>query len=307
MVKNKNQDVTANREFKDTLFRFIFKEKAAALTLYNALNETNYTDENDLSIVTLESVLYLNVKNDLAFILDSSINLYEHQSTYTPNMPFRHLKYVVRKFNKLITDQSEYSRTPIELPYPKFVVFYNGKEKRPEREILKLSDLYTASDELKKSPELELKVLVLNINTGHNEELKKKCPLLMEYMVFVDKVRYYIDTKLMELYEAIECTINSCIKNGILKEFLIQHRAEVLEMSYLEYNYEEELEKLRISERKGGYNEGYDSGEAHGIELIIINTLSQGKTIDEIVSFCGLPRDLVESVYQKHQNRHNTF
>ena len=78
-------------------------------------------------------------------------------------------------------------------------------------------------------------------------------------------------------------------------------------MSYLEYNYEEELEKLRISERKGGYNEGYDSGEAHGIELIIKNTLSQGKTIDEIVSFCGLPRDLVESVYQKHQNRHNTF
>lgn len=86
-----------NRTYKDTLFRMIFREKRNLLQLYNALNGTNYIEEADLEIVTLENAIYMNMKNDVAFLLADRLNLYEHQSTYNPNMPLRDLFYICRE------------------------------------------------------------------------------------------------------------------------------------------------------------------------------------------------------------------
>ena len=78
-----------NREHKDTVFRMLFVDKENLLKLYNAVNGTDYSDVNDLVIVTLESAIYLGYKNDTAFLIGDFLNLYEHQSTYNPNIPLR--------------------------------------------------------------------------------------------------------------------------------------------------------------------------------------------------------------------------
>ena len=82
-----------NRNYKDTVFRMLFRENENLLSLYNALNGTFYTDIDSLEITTLENAVYMNYKNDISFVLDSELMIYEHQSTVNPNMPLRDLKY----------------------------------------------------------------------------------------------------------------------------------------------------------------------------------------------------------------------
>ena len=85
----KGNTAIANRKYKDTVFRMLFSDRKNLLSLYNAINETSYTDAAQLEIVTLENAIYMGMKNDLAFIINTNLFLYEHQSTYNPNMPLR--------------------------------------------------------------------------------------------------------------------------------------------------------------------------------------------------------------------------
>lgn len=150
----KTEAVKANRNYKDTLFRMLFREPEELLQLYNVVNGTHYTNAENLKIVTLENAVYMNMKNDLAFVMDFYLNLYEHQSTFNPNMPLRDLFYVAREYQNLIEDQSLYASTLIKIPAPRFVIFYNGVKEQQERRILKLSDAY---EQKITEPELELK------------------------------------------------------------------------------------------------------------------------------------------------------
>ena len=115
-----------NRKYKDTIFRMLFKDRNNLLSLYNAMNKKNYTDASALQVVTLENAIYLGMKNDLAFIMDMNLYLYEHQSTYNPNMPLRDLFYISNEYQKMVVQQSLYSSTIQKIPAPKFIVFYNG-------------------------------------------------------------------------------------------------------------------------------------------------------------------------------------
>ena len=236
-----------NREYKDTLFRMIFREEKNLLQLYNAVNGTNYTDEGVLEIVTLENAIYMNVKNDLAFIIDFQLNLYEHQSTYNPNMPLRNLIYVAKEYQKLVNNQSIYSSTLVKIPTPRFIVFYNGMDEKQERCVLKLSDAF---EKKTKTPELELKVLMININHGKNTELLEQCRLLKEYMQYVERVRTYAEK--LPIEEAVEQAVTECIAEDILAEFLRKYRAEAIAVSIFEYNEEWEMEKLRKAEFAAG-------------------------------------------------------
>ena len=116
----------ARQNHKDTLFRMIFSTPESLLSLYNAVNGTQYEDASELEIVTLENALYLNMKNDQAFLMDFQLNLYEHQSTWNLNMPLRFLFYVSKEYQMLIREYSLYAETLIRIPTPRFVVFYNG-------------------------------------------------------------------------------------------------------------------------------------------------------------------------------------
>ena len=170
------EDLHADRKYKDRLFRLVFSDKKDLLDLYNAVNGTDYDNPEELEVNTLENVLYLSMKNDLSFLIDTELNLYEHQSTCNPNMPMRGFLYFGDLYSAYIAlrEINLYSSTAKRFPLPQHIVFYNGTRKEPDRKVLKLSDLFEHSS-TDKRPCLECETLVLNINYGHNRELMEKC------------------------------------------------------------------------------------------------------------------------------------
>ena len=231
-----------NREHKDRLFKFIFQEKEKLLQLYNALNGTEYNNPEALEIVTLEDVIYMRMKNDISFVLDYEMNLFEHQSTDNANMPLRGLLYFARQYEKYIAE-NEYNifgNKRIPIPTPQYVVFYNGNSWKQERKVLKLSDSFAAN---RIGGCMELEVLQLNINYGHNKEIMEKCKPLWEYATFIAKVKEF--NKKMLIEEAVDKAVKECMEQGILKEILIKHQAEVKDMILTEYDEEKTMRLFR--------------------------------------------------------------
>ena len=275
-----NNTPKANQKYKDTVFRMLFSDKKNLLSLYNAINRTEYDDPEKLQIVTLENAIYMGMKNDLAFIIDMNLFLYEHQSTYNPNIPLRDLFYISAEYQKLVDRKSLYSSSLQKIPAPYFIVFYNGTEKQEEYWENSLSDAY---ENLNGEPKLELKVITLNINEGHNRELLEQCQTLREYAQYVTKVRKY--AKEMNLDEAVERTVNECIQEGILKDFLRANRNEVIAMSIFEYDKEEEEKKLRKAEYEAGIQVGRQEGRQETKKEIALQMLKAGVSGEEIVRF----------------------
>lgn len=300
---NTETNVTANREYKSTVFAKLFKDKKKLLTLYNALNHSAYTNDEELKIVTLENAIYMSMKNDLAFILDCKLTLYEHQSTPNPNMPLRDLFYVSKEYEKLINKDTLYSRHRIKIPAPNFVVFYNGVEYQPEKQILKLSDLYQIPE---KEPRLELQVLMLNINDGNNEELKESCQVLKEYMQYVNRVREYVHRKKMDINDAVELAVTECIKEGILEEFLRESRAEVIAMSIFEFDEERELKLIREDEYRHGLEKGRLEGEQETLGKSLVALIDSLKNLSldlEAVYNMVLQHEMYKSItYEQVKN-----
>ena len=278
-----NRRVTANRQYKDTIFRMLFKDKKNLLSLYNAMNQRSYTDEDALEVVTLENAIYMGMKNDLAFIMDMNLYLYEHQSTYNPNIPLRDLFYIANEYQRLVVHKSLYSSTLQKIPAPKFVVFYNGSRELEDWSQLQLSSAYEHPVE---DPDLELRVTVLNVNEGHNKELMEHCQTLKEYAQYVARVRKYTSSTELSLEEAVERAVDDCMKEGILSEFLTKNRAEVISMSIFEYDKDEEEKKLRKAEYEAGVQAGMEAGMEAGrkdtLKQMIKKKLAKGKCIEVI-------------------------
>lgn len=230
----------ANRIYKARLFEMIFSQKEELLQLYNAVNGTHYDDPQELEINTLENAIYMSMHNDLSFIIDSRLELYEHQSTYSPNLPLRCLMYAADLYSDITKNENLYSTKKVFIPTPRFLIFYNGSENRPDREVLRLSNLYTVKDE---HYELELEALMLNINPGHNQKLLDTCKTLRDYSEYVHRVRTYAAS--MTLEDAVERAIMECIKEGILASFLKKHRAEAKKVSIYEYDEEKHMQFIR--------------------------------------------------------------
>ena len=258
--KTKTQPVVI-RNYRDTLFRMLYRNKKRLLSLFNAVNGTHYDNPDDLTITTLEGVLYLGMKNDVSCIIDMMMQLYEHQSTVNPNMPLRNLFYVSDLLQKYIYEEGLdiYSRKQIKIPTPKFVVFYNGDEEQPERKEIRLSKAFSANTG---ETNMELVVLQININKGQNEELKAACKTLQEYAEFTERAREH--RKEMELEDAIRTTIDECIRDGILKDFLLKNKAEVYHMCLYEFDVELHERVLREEEREEGRIEGIREGRLEG-------------------------------------------
>lgn len=271
MAKRKNRKVTAeksqnagkhlkaNRKYKDTVFRMLFSDRKNLLSLYNAVNGTTYDNPSMLEIVTLENAVYIGMKNDLSFIVNTNLFLYEHQSTYNPNMPLRDLLYIAAEYQKLVDNKSLYSPILQKIPEPNFIVFYNGTEKKEESWVTYLSEAY---EDFSGEANLELKVLTLNVNEGHNRKLMEECHILREYAQYVAKVRKH--TKEMNLDGAVELAVDECIQEGILVEFLRKNKSEVVAMSIFEYNQEEEERKWKESVYEAARAEGRAEGKAEG-------------------------------------------
>lgn len=249
----------AERNYKDTVFRMLFREKSALLSLYNAVNKTNFTNVDDLEITTLENAVYMGMKNDVSCMFAFELSLYEHQSTVNPNMPLRDLFYVVGQLQKLVSEKNLYHSKCIHIPTPRFAVFYNGSTQMPERMEYRLSDLFQKKTDY---PELELIVTVYNINPGMNEDLLEACHLLKEYMLFTAKIRE--NRKTMDLRLAVNKAVEDCICNGILADFLKAQRAEVIAMSIFEYDHEKHMRLIKEDGREEGREEGRVEGREEG-------------------------------------------
>ena len=293
----------ARRDYKDTIFRRLFQDRENLLSLYNAVNHTSYTDAEDLTVVTLENAVYMNMKNDVAFLLDNRLSLYEHQSTWNPNMPLRDLFYVSRTYQGLVKDETLYSSKRLRLPAPHFLVFYNGTEEREERSILKLSNSFEYAGTQKEEPSLELKVLVLNINQGNNKELLEVCRTLREYMIFVDRIRLY--TKTMELDAAAERAVDECIHEGVLSDFLRKNRGEAIEMSIFEYDEERELKLIRRAEYEEGREDGLKQGRLAAIKNLVAKKLEKGKTAEQIAEDLEEEVSVIEQLMENLSHKEN--
>jgi len=253
---NANRKYVANREYKATVFSKLFGEdKENALSLYNAVNGSDYTNADDLIFTTLDDVVYMKMKNDVSFLFDKTLSLYEHQSTYNPNMPLRGFLYFADLYRQLIKDNERiYSKKLVKIPAPKYIVFYNGDKKDMPEQVkeLYLSDAFDMEVEPGK---FEWTARMVNINAGMNPELLAKCKVLGGYATFVDKVRTY--NKSMPLTDAVDQAVDECVEAGVLEEFLNKHRKEVRNMVLTEFDEEKYLKMMREEERAEGRLENF--------------------------------------------------
>lgn len=212
----KEETTRVNREYKDRLFKFIFREK-----------------------------------KDLSFLVMDVLNLYEHQSTYSPNLPLRGLFYFADLYRGMVGERQDlYSSKRIELPLPQFVIFYNGVQSEPERSCLKLSDAFWRGSP-KMLPGVECTAVMLNINLGSNARLMGKSKRLREYAQFVACVRENLSHK-MRIGQAVDEAVERCLRNGILEDILSKNRQEVKDMLLTEYNEELHLRNERQIALKEG-------------------------------------------------------
>ncbi len=291
------------RNHKDTVFRLLYKNPKNALELYNGLCGKHYTDETQLRYNTLENAVYMNIKNDVSFLIHDHTVLYEQQATWNPNMPLRNLYYIADIFHNYEKNEQElsiYGTGRIELPNPEFVVFYNGEGRYPEYSELRLSDSFKGGGDSakKEEPSLELKVKVYNVGKGRNEALKRSCPVLDQYVTYTELIKEY--RKDMPLEEAVEKAVNECIRNGILKEFLMHQKAEVVKMSIYEYDEKEERRRMLKAEREEGYREGEARGKKCEAQIILASVESLcskniAASVEEACEILDIPLEKYEA------------
>jgi len=256
-----------------------------------------YPADTPLEINTLDNVLFYDLLNDISFVLDNMlIVLIEHQSTYNPNMPFRILQYIAEILKYRYKDPEPFYRSTLQkIEKIRCFVLYNGKEDRPEKSILRLSNAYKEVNDDIGDPELdiqlELVVPVYNINLGKNPEILARSKALHEYSQFIAKVNERLVAD-KNLTQAIKVAIKYCREHNIMAEYLKIHEAEVQNMLMQEFTY------LDIAEvnRKEGIEIGREEGIIKERYTIARNALIRGMPIADIADITGLTRNEIENL-----------
>ena len=153
------------------------------------------------------------------------------------------------------------------------------------------NDLYTVKEE---DPMLDLKVLMLNVNQGHNPELMEVCHTLWEYAEYTGRVRKY--AKEQPIAEAVERAITECIREGILKEFLEKNRREAKNVSIYEYDQEKHIRQEREEAWEAGEKAGREAGQMDKLQELIQKKLAKGKTIPEIAEALEESEDVIRQL-----------
>ena len=294
---------TTIRQYKDNVFCLLYRDKNNLLDLYNGLNDTNYTNVDDLTVTTLKGGVYMKYKNDASFVFGQDLYMFEQQSSRNPNMPLRFLHYLSDVYRQMYNNSDLHRSTMLKIPVPHFVTFYNGKQPLEVESTLRLSDMYEKKMDC---PELELIVRVININTGaiinkksldnekndiinginqsydfdksnkninagntinsrtYSSEFLSKCETLKDYMTFVNKVRVKTDIEKIDIRTAVIEAVDECIAENVLSEFLKNHREEVITVSIYEYDEEGHLEIVKEEGRQLGIAEGEKLGIIKG-------------------------------------------
>jgi hypothetical protein len=280
--------MTAKREFKDSVFSWLFSNPDTLRELYGALSGRPLPPDVPIVINTLNDVLFKGRMNDISFLIgDVLVVLIEHQSTINENMPLRLLLYIARIYETLTGERNIYRSKRLSLPLPEFIVLYNGAAPYPDEQTLKLSDAFSDPAVLgidKGDAALELVVKVYNINQEHNEPIIRRCKTLAGYSAFIGKVREH-EGEGQSREEAIKQAIKDCISKNILKDFLELHSREVMNMLVTEWNWDDALAVREEEGWKKGREEGRDEGREEGVEEgqnMILELMKQGYSAEQI-------------------------
>ncbi len=330
--ESQTENGTVNRKYKATLFSVVFQGKKELLSLYNALSGDHCTSEDELELNTLgdeegyETGFYLKLHNDLSFIVHHELNVYEHQSTWSFNMPLRMFMYVGDIYKSELRKRQSasepekcgklwawiYKHDGIRIPAPRFVVFYNGVENIEDKKQIRLSSLYAPEvlDRYKDDesyPFLELTVTAYNINYGHNKKLMESCQRLKEYSEFVDRARnalYHLTDENAKM-KAMKEVVEKCIEDNILRDFLMNNREAVIHMEF----YGNEIELREMAARSDGYDDGYEEGLDEGSFLRLFMQLkvkvAQNKSVSDIAEeLIETPEniEILMNLLKKHPN-----
>ena len=269
-----------NREYRSDVFSMLMEKPEYALQVFNALNGTNYSDPEVVEMCTLANGISLSVRNDASFIIDMHLSIYEHQSTYNPNMPLRSAIYLGEVMRSWLKGRDLYGSRRIMIPTPHLVVFYNGVKGCPEKEKQRLSDSYRHDGE----PEIEIICTLYNINAGNNEDLLNRCPVMREYMIFVNRVR---ENEEAGSEKPIAEAIDWCVENCVLQEFLSERRKEVIKAMTIDMTFEAREEIIR--------NEGIEQGMEKGILTSLRNLMTNLKlSAEEAIKTLGIAPEDVE-------------
>ena len=291
---NSTDTVKTQPKVYDHLFIAIFgkdteRSKRWRLELYNALNNTSYTDPEALELNTLENVIYIKMHNDVSFLVDSQMTLYEHQRTTNPNMPLRGFFYFAQLYQKYIDSKGELigTSTLIKIPNPNYIVFYNGATERDEDYELKLSDAFMHED---KSGKFEWTARVLNINKEYNLPLQKKCKPLYDYIQFVSRINENKE-KGMSIGDAVDEAVDWACEQNLLEGYIREQKAEV-KMNLLT-EYDEEA-YIRIWRR-----DGIIQGKQEQAEETANKMFEEGDSPEKIARCTGLPVEQVIKLKKK--------
>ena len=239
----------------------------------------------DITYTTLEGVLFVARKNDMAFTVKNKVLVIsEHQSTINYNMPLRSIIYYGRTMEQLIPKRYLYREKRIPIPIPEFYVFYNGDAPFPTEDIMRLSDAYLEKTD---SPMLELKVKVININLPVHHKLLKKCRPLYEYSWFIQKIKEYMSIE-RNLDKALTRTIEDCEREGIIVDFVRKHGSKAVNMLFTQWNMEDALEVR--------YEEGLEDGELLALIKLVFRKYQKGKEAPIIAEELEVPLETVEKI-----------
>ena len=267
-----------NKQHKDRVFKFIFgRNKAWALSLYNAINCSDYTDPEAIEFNTIEDIIYIGMHNDVSFLFYCFMPMWEQQSSFNPNMPIRYLLHSAQLYDKYMFEHNcyRYGKKLIKLPCPKCVCFYNGTEEQPEEMILSLSDAFITGES-----DIEVKVRMLNINYGKNKALMKACKPLSEYSWLVETIRQ--GNK--DIEKSVDEALDGMPDSFEIKKFLLMHRAEVKGMFLTEYDEE----KILAQERQEGIQEEK--------ERVVVNMLKKALPLQLIEEISQLSEDVIRGI-----------
>ena len=241
------------------------------------------------------------MKNDISFLVDSQMTLYEQQSTYNPNMPLRGFFYFSQLYQMYIekNEKNMHSSRLVKIPEPRFVVFYNGARKTQETFKLHLSDAFerrctNAVDCEDISKDFEWTAIVININPERNSALQKKCKSLYDYVSYIGRIA---ENKKQGLstQEAVEDAVNWAIKEELLNGFFKVNKAEVTTMCLTEYD--EEAAKRVF--REDGYLDELEDGKQEKAMEAARNLLQKGIDSEVIAECIGLPLEEVQKLAKK--------
>ncbi len=306
------KEIKPNRLYKDRLFKFIFSDKKYALSLFNLLTDSNYTNPDELQITTLKDAFYMSMRNDLSILVHFTHVFAEQQSTFGPNTPLRLLIYVTDSYLSYIElmDIDLFSSKQQYIPKPYFYVIYNGREQKEDVTQLRLSDAY--KDPINDETTLELNVKMININPGHNEEMIKKCRPLYEYAWMCGKIREKEEE--MSLTERIENMLDKLPKEFETYGMIKSSRAEVIEMLSMEYDEKKHIEKEKNISYEDGILEGKEQGLLEGKQQGLLEGKKQGlleskisiakemllsdMSVEMISKFTGLSKEEIEKIQE---------